>query len=83
MRMMFIQLSGSKCTFTRKMGCLILFTVIDCGGQIQGTIGVLSAPLVASNYTNNTWCKWNYVNPNTVNSTLVLNTPNYYIEDPV
>ena len=50
---------------------------------MQGSSGVLSPPLVASNYTNNTWCRWTYVNPDMANSTLVLNTPNYFIEDPL
>ena len=57
--------------------------ILDCGGRIEGISGTLSPPTVGGNYTNNTWCKWTYDNPNLVNSTLVLKTQNYFIEDPV
>ena len=57
----------------------------DCGGRLSGRSGLVSTPvseLVAGNYTNHTWCRWTFVNTDTANSTLVLTTPEYYLERP-
>ena len=63
-----------------------------CVGELTDISGVLSPPISqiganpmmgqSRNYTNNTWCEWTYVNTSPGPSTLVLNTPEYYMEAP-
>ena len=60
---------------------LVIISPADCGGRVEGTSGVLSPPTVDDNYTNNTLCKWTYVNPNPINSTVVLSMPSYFLQD--
>ena len=48
-------------------------------------LGIISPPVTETadrNYTVNTLCHWTLVNTSPVNSTFVLNTPEYYMESP-
>ena len=72
--------------------------ILLCVGELTDISGVFGPPIrqieanqpgnqlglmgQSGNYTNNTWCEWTYVNTSPGPSTLVLNTPEYYMEAP-